>query len=146
MKIVAHIGLRGESVTLCGKRLRRRIGDPEPRSLFTCRACADAALAELNQQPHTITFGWRAAGVTQPPSAEDSAVDLIKDGLLWLINAAVFHPRGFALAVAPGGALSLLGDGSEPWRFGDDAMVDAKFKAAEAALERARNRAQESGS
>jgi hypothetical protein len=54
-------------------------------------------------------------------------------GLLWLINASVFHPRGFALALTmrDGRAVgwSLLGDGSEPWRFGDD--TDSLFAAAE---------------
>lgn len=50
--------------------------------------------------------------------------ELRDSGLLWLINRAVFHPRGFALAVTmrDGQAVgwSLLGDGSEVWRFDGD--------------------------
>lgn len=66
-------------------------------------------------------------------------VDLIDDGLLWLINASTFHPRGFALALDPEtGQLLLQGDGTEPWTMGPQIDVDAKFAAAEAALERAR--------
>lgn len=71
-------------------------------------------------------------------------VDLRRDGLLWLINRQLFHPRGFALAVegrriagveAVTGFL-LLGDGTEPWTFDGD--EDAIFAAAEAAFDRAR--------
>lgn len=49
-------------------------------------------------------------------------------GLLWLINRAVFHPRGYALALHFEGeppelgeciGWSLLGDGAEPWIFVD---------------------------
>lgn len=50
------------------------------------------------------------------------------EGLLWLMNRVVFHPRGYALAFhfdgdanngAPATGWSLLGDGSEPWSMGD---------------------------
>ncbi len=63
--------------------------------------------------------------------------DLRSSGLLWLINAAVLHPRGFAMAMTfddSGEATGwrLLGDGSEPWRFGDD--VDEPFRNVEALL------------
>lgn len=62
--------------------------------------------------------------------------DLSATGLLWLINRVVFHPRGYALAitVTDGKATgwSLLGDGSEPWQFGDD--ENDNFRRAEAAL------------
>lgn len=59
--------------------------------------------------------------------------DLRTTGLLWLINASVFHPRGYALALhsdESGDCVgwSLLGDGSEPWTFPDD--CDAEFTAA----------------
>lgn len=61
--------------------------------------------------------------------------DLRPTGLLWLINAAVFHPRGFALALCyDGGRLAgwrLLGDGSEPWRFEGDS-IDRHFGEVEA--------------
>lgn len=47
-------------------------------------------------------------------------VDLRSDGLLWLINASVFHPRGYALALdTTDGSFWLYGDGKEPWTFGD---------------------------
>lgn len=66
--------------------------------------------------------------------------DLSSSGLLWLINASVFHPRGFALAVkvVDGKAVGwlLLGDGSEPWYF--DGQRDEKFAAVEATLAAAR--------
>lgn len=48
------------------------------------------------------------------------------DGLLWMVNAAILHPRGYALTVhidddgEPTG-LSVQGDGVEPWCFGPDA-------------------------
>jgi hypothetical protein len=65
--------------------------------------------------------------------------DLTSSGLLWLINASVFHPRGFALAVNVNGdgeatGWSLLGDGREPWTFGD--QRNEKFAAAEATFRR----------
>lgn len=67
--------------------------------------------------------------------------ELSESGLLWLINRAVFHPRGFALAlVRQGGVLvgwRLLGDGSEPWRFDGD--EDTHFGAAEQTLRRTRD-------
>lgn len=49
--------------------------------------------------------------------------DLKSTGLLWLINASVMHPRGFALGLARDPASGeivgwrLLGDGAEPWVF-----------------------------
>ena len=61
--------------------------------------------------------------------------DLRATGLLWLINASVLHPRGFALALAyddHGEAIGweLLGDGGEPWVFPDGAG-NAALKAVE---------------
>lgn len=65
-------------------------------------------------------------------------VDLRDDGVLWMINKAVFHPRGFALAVdVNSGALTLMGDGSEPWTYRHD-MEDQLFAAFNALLDRAR--------
>lgn len=46
--------------------------------------------------------------------------ELRSSGLLWLINATVFHPRGWCL----------FGDGTESWRF--DEQADPLFAAAEA--------------
>lgn len=59
--------------------------------------------------------------------------ELRDSGLLWLINRAVFHPRGYAIGlnyridperdpISAGGdctGWTLLGDGSEPWSMGD---------------------------
>lgn len=62
-------------------------------------------------------------------------IDLRESGLLWLVNRAVFHPRGFALAVETDGSLSLLGDGSEPWKFElPSDHEDDLFRRAEATL------------
>lgn len=67
--------------------------------------------------------------------------DLRISGLLWLINATVFHPRGRALAITTkpdGTALGwkLLGDGTEPWMFSDKDHdeIDSLFRAAMATL------------
>ncbi len=67
---------------------------------------------------------------------EGVPVDLRGDGLLWLINTSILHPRGYAMAIgSETGELSLLGDGSEPWRFGMD--CDEQFAAVQALLDRA---------
>lgn len=68
-------------------------------------------------------------------------VDLHEEGLLWLINRVVFHPRGFALAHTPGtDEWELQGDGKQPWAFKveDDDMC---FVRAEAVLARAKKAA-----
>ncbi len=45
-------------------------------------------------------------------------VDFFDDGLLWLINKSLLHPRGYALGVDVNTKeMTLLGNGSEPWRF-----------------------------
>lgn len=61
--------------------------------------------------------------------------DLRSEGLLWLINTTVFHPRGYALGMhfdRDGVAVgwSLMGDGSESWAFSKsvDAEIDALFR------------------
>lgn len=60
--------------------------------------------------------------------------ELASSGLLWLINASTFHPRGFALALrVQNGKVtgwSLQGDGREPWYF--EGSRDDKFNAVEA--------------
>lgn len=53
----------------------------------------------------------------QPGPRAAVPVDLRDDGVLWMVNRTVFHPRGYALAVDDTGTLTLLGDGSEPWSF-----------------------------
>ena len=61
------------------------------------------------------------------------------EGLLWLINTSVFHPRGYAIAFVyededtefknPTG-WKLVGDGSEPWWFNDEpkGSIDEHFE------------------
>lgn len=52
-------------------------------------------------------------------------VKLRADGLLWLINRAVFHPRGYALGADDDSAeLILYGDGKEPWSFDIDPVTE----------------------
>lgn len=84
----------------------------------------------------------KEAHVCGKPEGPRPFDELADSGLLWLINAAVFWPRGFALAihcdddgVATG--WSVAGDGTEPWR-SDDAIADARFVSAEATLARLR--------
>jgi hypothetical protein len=65
--------------------------------------------------------------------------ELRDSGLLWLINRAVLHPRGYALGLVYNDAgnpvgWQLDGDGTEPWRYGTDVDEDALFDAAEATL------------
>lgn len=57
-------------------------------------------------------------------------VDLQADGLLWLINRQVFHPRGYALGYDPETlAFVLVGDGSEPYTFPGDGSEEAALLA-----------------
>lgn len=55
-----------------------------------------------------------------------------QEGLVWLANAAIFHPRGYALTVhldddgEPYG-LSVQGDGLEPWHYGAPVDVEGPF-------------------
>jgi hypothetical protein len=68
------------------------------------------------------------------------------EGLLWLINTSVFHPRGFAIAFVyddddtefknPTG-WRLVGDGSEPWWYNEGEDVDEIFNKATAFFNRA---------
>ena len=69
-------------------------------------------------------------------------VDWVDDGLLWLVNKSVFHPRGFALAYnQEEEAWLLVGDGTESWRFEDseDFMENEKFAAVEELFAEARD-------
>lgn len=71
-------------------------------------------------------------------------VDLRVDGLLWMINTTVFHPRGFALGVDKDGDLWLFGDGAEAWQFAtDDDLAQVAFQAFNATLQRQRVEARE---
>lgn len=83
-------------------------------------------------------------GPSEPERPAYSFEQMRSLGLLWLINKAVFHPRGFALAIEYADGLdeplgwSIQGDGSEPWRFADGNVEDEKFAAIEAILAVAR--------
>lgn len=73
--------------------------------------------------------------------ADATAFDWRDDGVLWLINATVFHPRGFALGMkADGTDPVLLGDGTEPITYHptDPPSIDERFAAVEALFARAR--------
>ena len=60
-------------------------------------------------------------------------VDMKNDGILWLINRTVFHPRGFALSYDDETKeFFLIGNGKEPWAFGIN--EDPLFEAVEHAL------------
>jgi hypothetical protein len=57
--------------------------------------------------------------------------ELRTTGLLWLINATTFHPRGYALALhldenGDVTGWSILGDGSEPWYFSTAELTEAE--------------------
>lgn len=66
-------------------------------------------------------------------------VDLLDDGVLWLINRVVFHPRGFALAYdSEARELKLMGAGTDPWSYAGGetsklAAVEALFNLARSA-------------
>ena len=52
-------------------------------------------------------------------------VDLQADGLLWLINREVFHPRGYALGYDPEErTFVLMGDGTEPFVYPGDGSAE----------------------
>jgi hypothetical protein len=81
------------------------------------------------------------AAFVRPDPTSRPLSELSDSGLLWLINATVFHPRGFALALdmTPDGEVTgwaLLGNGTEPWVFGGPR--NERFAAAEATFEEAR--------
>lgn len=86
--------------------------------------------------------GAELPGLAQEVGHEDTPGrpwrELSESGLLWLINAVVFHPRGFALALSMNtrtGEVTgwdVLGDGTQPWSYADP--VDDRFAAAEDTL------------
>lgn len=68
----------------------------------------------LTYMPEGLTY------MREHDDAPRQEVDMRADGLLWLINRCVFHPRGYALALdVEKGRWFLLGDGTEPWNFLD---------------------------
>lgn len=95
------------------------------------RALTDAVVL-LDRARHRVAD--HVEGIPDP----ELGLDLRASGLLWLINATVFHPRGFALAIdTETGAFSLLGNGCEPWFFNLPAEeMDAIYDAANETLRR----------
>lgn len=88
----------------------------DPRGCPVCEAL-DAVLEDAR-----ATFD-----VLLTPAQRDSIARFKEAGLLWLVNTAVLHPRGYALyvTVAEDGTpvgMAVAGDGTEPWCFGDDAI------------------------
>jgi hypothetical protein len=90
--------------------------------------------------PDLPALGQHVGDSNTPPRP---FAELAPSGLLWLINAVVFHPRGYALALVADRATGekaagwqLLGDGDEPWTYADP--VDDRFRAAEETLRAAR--------
>lgn len=89
-----------------------------------------------------------------PPSSVRPWIELKSTGLLWLLNASVLHPRGFALGLVrnpeSGEILGwkLLGDGSEPWKFEgvSDGACDQNFADIEALFAVARKAPNTAGS
>lgn len=78
--------------------------------------------------------------MTVPEPTPDPVVDLRADGVLWMVNKTVFHPRGFALAIdTETGVLTLMGDGTEPWTY-EHSIEDECFAAFTALLARASDR------
>lgn len=63
--------------------------------------------------------------------------DWHEDGVLWLINRVVFHPRGFALTRQRGAnpEWTIQGDGTEVWAF-QNGQEDRSFAAVEALFKR----------
>lgn len=61
--------------------------------------------------------------------------ELLDTGMLWLLNRATLHPRGFALAIhrdddGKATGWSIIGDGTECWAYRNE-TDDEKFQAVE---------------
>lgn len=72
-------------------------------------------------------------GERTPDTSEARPWEELKTtGLLWLINATVFHPRGYALGLFRDSVTGefvgwvLLGDGTEPWTFSDEGLPEGQ--------------------
>lgn len=75
---------------------------------------------------------------TAPTETTDQVfteVDLQDDGILWMVNSAIFHPRGLALSRTGEGKLYLQGDGDEVWIFRED-LAQGKKDAFDAMIAR----------
>ncbi len=65
--------------------------------------------------------------------------ELSTTGVLWAINRTVFHPLGYALGIHtdPDGTVtgwSILGDGTQPWKYLPDVEEDTLFETFHALL------------
>ncbi|QOC89864.1 hypothetical protein [Micromonospora craniellae] len=104
---------------------------------------SEVEAAEARKTGQAVPAAQVTAGA-EPGDGTGTAVpvrpwaDLRDSGLLWLINRAVLHPRGFALAVVMQGedavGWQLLGDGRGPWRFHASVSEDELFAAVQATL------------
>lgn len=84
-------------------------------------------------------FVWEQLVVKADGDPDDGAtVNLRRDGVLWIVNRIVFHPRGFALGVTEDGGMRLYGAGAETWIYASDVPEQSAFVAFEALLDRAR--------
>lgn len=120
--------------------------------LLDCGLCYEENGEEVHPYPECTATAEESApsrSVDEPPAAPGADEprpwrDLRDSGLLWLINRAVLHPRGVALALHadnagnPYGWSLRVGDDRTPWTF--DATTDALgFDRAEATLAAARD-------
>lgn len=75
------------------------------------------------------------------PASETFTMEEFRtNGLLWLVNTAVFHPRGLAISFVFDDDEKVIGwrvqgDGTEPWYFEKSEAIDASFLAAQEFLE-----------
>lgn len=88
----------------------------DPRGCPVCEAL-DEVLGDARRQYDVVLTPEQREGIRE---FRDS-------GMLWLVNTAVMHPRGYAIAVtvAEDGTplvLSVVGDGTEPWCFDSDSV------------------------
>lgn len=80
-----------------------------------------------------------AAGAIESQDPGRPFSEFRTEGLLWLINVSVFHPRGYALGFHFGddGSVTgwtLLGDGNEAWTMPDRNEIDELMRRAKALL------------
>lgn len=88
----------------------------DPRGCPVCEAL-DQVLGDARNTLDVILSPEQRAGIQW----------FQESGLLWLVNTAILHPRGKAIAVhvdenGERTAMSIVGDGDEPWTFGPDAI------------------------
>lgn len=119
---------------------RGPVAFPEPDNrhprLLTVRGLSEETRGDLWEAVNNLRTTTEDEDIALLSAAIDDllmpkGLNLSESGLLWLINRVVFHPRGFALAYLHSErAFSLLGDGSEPWRF-EGVDEDATFQRVE---------------